>query len=303
MKNPDIYTIDLNFQGIPGAIASYLIPYSHGAVLVETGPSTTLLALEAGLKAHGFTFKDVTDVLLTHIHLDHAGAAGWIARQGACIHVHGVGAPHLINPEKLLKSAARIYGDMMDTLWGEFLPVPAWQISVPLDRDVIEINGLRFKALDTPGHAEHHFAYLLGDVCFSGDIGGVRLGGLKYLRLPMPPPELQLEKWRFSINRLKKEEIRRIVPTHFGMYSDPGWHLAAAEKCLDDITAWMGNIMQGNPSQEAVRQAFSNWMADQYRQQDLDPGFLPAQEAANPSFMSADGLLRYWKKYREEPKK
>ncbi len=300
MKNPEIYTIDLNFQGIPGAIAVYLIPYKHGAILVETGPSTTLPALEWRLKVHGFTFKDITDVLLTHIHLDHAGAAGWIARQGARIHVHPVGAPHLINPVKLLKSASRIYGDKMDTLWGEFLPVHPGQISTPLDRDVIEIDGIHFKAIDTPGHAEHHFAYLLNNVCFSGDIGGVRLAGLKYLRLPMPPPELQLEKWRSSLKRLQQEEIRWIVPTHFGMYPDPGWHLAAAQKFLDDTVAWIDHIMPGSPSQEELRQEFSNWMAGQYRQQDLDPAYLPAQEIANPSFMSADGLLRYWKKYREE---
>jgi len=118
-----IHTLDLNFQGFPGTIATYLIPHARGAVLIETGPGTTTHALEAGVRAHGFTMEDITDVLLTHIHLDHAGAVGWVAQHGARVHVHPRGAPHLINPEKLLSSAGRIYGDDMDRLWGQFLPL------------------------------------------------------------------------------------------------------------------------------------------------------------------------------------
>ena len=140
MPDQRIYIIDLHFLGFPGAIASYLVSHAHGAVLVECGPSSTLPALQAGLKAHGFAATDITDVLLTHIHLDHAGAAGWLARQGARIHVHPAGASHLLNPEKLLASASRIYGEAMQTLWGEFLPVPPERLRVPQDGDDIEIG-------------------------------------------------------------------------------------------------------------------------------------------------------------------
>ena len=119
----------------------------------------------------------VTDVLLTHIHLDHGGAAGWWSRQGARVHVHPVGAPHLLNPEKLLASAQRIYGDDMGRLWGDFLAVPRDRLIEHADNDTIEIGGLAFTAIETPGHAEHHFAYLCEGTCFTGDIGGVRLNG------------------------------------------------------------------------------------------------------------------------------
>ena len=198
-----IQTLDLKFRGFSGAIAAYLIPHSQGAVLVECGPGSTSMALEAGLQGIGLKVSDISDVLLTHIHLDHAGAAGWLARHGARIHVHPVGAPHLLNPEKLLASAARIYGDNMHTLWGEFLPVPEEQLTVHEDGEVIEIEGLRFRALDTPGHAFHHYAYIYQEVCFSGDIGGVRVGGARHVRLPMPPPEFNLELWRESVRRLE----------------------------------------------------------------------------------------------------
>src|SRR4030042_4609731 len=125
-----VVTIDLKFMGRANAIAAYLIPHRRGAVLVECGPGSTTTALEVGLSENGFHAEDITDVLLTHIHLDHAGAAGWLARRGARIHVHSAGAPHLLDPEKLLSSAKRIYGDMMDRLWGDFLPVQAGQLNV-----------------------------------------------------------------------------------------------------------------------------------------------------------------------------
>ena len=123
MAKPRIVTLDLNFQNKTQAIASYLIRHDDGAVLIESGPGSTLPALEAGLAKEGLSPRDITHVLLTHIHLDHAGAAGWLSRQGAQIFVHPIGAPHLLNPEKLIASATRIYGDRMQTLWGEFLPV------------------------------------------------------------------------------------------------------------------------------------------------------------------------------------
>ena len=300
-----IHTLDLNFMGFPGTIAAYLIPHAHGAVLVETGPGSTLPALQAGLAAHGLRASDITDVLLTHIHLDHAGAAGWLARQGAKIHVHPVGAPHLVDPEKLLSSARRIYGDRMEALWGEFLPVPEERLSVLQDGDVVEIEGLSFRALDTPGHANHHFAYLFHDVCFSGDIGGVRLAGTRHLRLPMPPPELNLEKWRQSLDKLGREfssrsELTRIAPTHFGIFTDPGWHLAALAKALDEVETWMESIMPSDPPIESLNEQFVNWSRQRSLAEGLDSGLLEKYETANPSWMTSYGIQRYWRKHRLE---
>lgn len=298
LQDKSVQTIDLNFLGIPGVIAVYLIPHAHGAVMVECGPGSTIPALQAGLRAHGLTEADITDVLLTHIHLDHGGAAGWMARQGARIHVHPVGAPHLVNPDKLLASAARIYGEMMQTLWGEFLPVPEDRLSIVQDDDLIEIDGLQFRAIDTPGHANHHYAYLFEDLLFSGDAGGVRLPGPRHLRLPMPPPEFHLEKWRASVVRLGSVPFSRIAPTHFGIFSDPGWHLSALANVLNEVEGWMQSVMPANPSPGSLNEQFLEWT----RQRSLDEGvgenLLPAYEAANPSWMSSQGIQRYWTKHR-----
>mgnify|MGYP000028726250 CR=1 FL=1 len=297
-----IHTIDLHFMGLRQAIAVYVIPHARGAILVECGPGSTIPALQAGLKAHGLSIKDISDVFLTHIHLDHAGAAGWLAQQGARIHVHPVGAPHLLNPEKLLASAARIYGDLMQTLWGEFLPVPEEQLSVLQDGDVVEVSGLSLRALDTPGHANHHFVYLFEEVCFSGDIGAVRIGGARHLRLPMPPPEFNLEKWRQSLARLRSEKFSRIAPTHFGLYADPDWHLAAVEEALDEVEAWMEAVMPQGLPVELLNDRFLEWTRNRSLSAGLPPDLLGIYEAANPSWMSTQGILRYWEKTRQSEK-
>lgn len=298
MAKTAVVTLDLNFQGSPHAIASYLIKHSAGAVLVESGPGSTVPALRAGLAEHGLLPSDITQVLLTHIHLDHAGAAGWMARQGAQIYVHPKGAPHLLHPEKLLASASRIYGDKMSTLWGEFLAVPEASLIVPSADEEIAIGSLHFIPVDTPGHADHHFAYLFEDICFTGDIGGVRIPGYHYLRVPMPPPELNFENWRASIARLRREKFTRIAPTHFGFYDDPEWQLGAVERGIDAAERWLERVMPGDPPIEELRQKFSEWVAEEGRREGLSPETVEAYELANPPGMSADGLQRYWKKVR-----
>jgi glyoxylase-like metal-dependent hydrolase (beta-lactamase superfamily II) len=298
MAKTNVITLDLNFQGKTQAIASYLIRHSTGAILIESGPGSTLAGLQAGLAANGLRPSDVTHVLLTHIHLDHAGAAGWLARQGAQIYVHPIGAPHMLNPEKLLASAARIYGDKMDSLWGEFLPVPESRLKVANDAEEIVIGNLRFLPINTPGHAEHHYAYLFEDICFSGDVGGVRIPGFPYLRLPMPPPELHFGKWRESLARLRRAKFNHIAPTHFGMFDDPAWHLNEVQKELDSAERWLENAMELEPSVEELRRMFTDWVNEEGRKQNLSADVVKAYELANPPGMSADGMLRYWKKVR-----
>jgi glyoxylase-like metal-dependent hydrolase (beta-lactamase superfamily II) len=294
-----IYTLDLNFMGMAGAIAAYLIPHAHGAVLIESGPGSTIPALLAGLQAHGLTENDITDVLLTHIHLDHAGAAGWLARRGARIHVHPAGAPHLLDPQKLLNSATRIYGDYMHVLWGEFLPVPEERLSMIQDGELIEVAGLRFYPIDTPGHANHHFVFRFENVCFTGDIGGVRLTDQHYLELPMPPPEFHIEKWRQSLERLRKDNFTHIAPTHFGIYEDPAWHLAAISNALDDVKEWMEKVLPDDPPIEILTPQFVAWSRQRALSQGVEPTLFDTYQAANPSFMSAGGIQRYWIKNRK----
>ncbi len=298
MDDPVIHTLDLNFLGRPGTIGVYLIPHTNGAILVETGPRSTINNLTGAIQQLGYKVSNITDVFLTHIHLDHAGAAGWWAQQGARIHVHENGAPHLINPEKLLASAGRLYGDMMDTLWGEFISVPEASLTIMHDQEVAQVGNLSILALDVPGHANHHLAYLVGDACFSGDIGGIRLSPRQYLSLPMPPPDLNLEKWRDSIRHIQKYHPARIVPTHFGVYTDASWHLQAILEELDEVEAWIEDKLPLNPSLEDLRKQFIEFEQARAAKYGVERSVVETQQIANPSFMSADGIFRYWNKYR-----
>ena len=298
MAETRVVTIDLNFQGKTQAIASYLIRSGDAVVLIESGPGSTLPSLEAALAKEGLSPRDVTHVLLTHIHLDHAGAAGWLSRQGAEIYVHPIGAPHMLNPEKLIASATRIYGDRMDTLWGEFLPVAQEQLNVPQDAEEIVIGNLRFLPIHTPGHAEHHYSYLFEDICFSGDVGGVRIPGYQYLRAPMPPPELHFGRWRESLTRLKTLQFARIAPTHFGVYADANWHLNFLDETLASMEKWLEGVMQRDPAIEELREEFTLWMEREAQENNLSEEASRAYSLSNPVGMSADGLMRYWKKGR-----
>lgn len=298
MADSRIVTIDLNFQNKTQAIASYLIRDGNAVVLIETGPGSTLSTLEAALAAEGLSTRDVTHVLVTHIHLDHSGAAGFLAKQGAQIYVHPNGAAHLVNPEKLIASATRIYGEKMDQLWGEILPVPQNQLTVPNDAEEIVIGNLRFLPINTPGHAEHHYSYLFEDVCFCGDVGGVRIPGYVYLRAPMPPPELHFGRWHESIARLKALKFSRIAPTHFGIFDDAQWQLDEMDKALAEVEKWLEIVMAQEPSIEDLRESFSLWMQEQGVLKNLSEDVIRAYSLANPVAMSADGLMRYWKKFR-----
>jgi glyoxylase-like metal-dependent hydrolase (beta-lactamase superfamily II) len=299
MNEPVIHTIDLDFLGRSGTIAAYLLPYSGGAILVETGPGSTLPKLLAGVKQHGFEVKSITDVFLTHIHLDHAGASGWLARQGAQIHLHENGAPHMMNPERLLASAGRLYGDRMGELWGEFLPVPPDRITIMHDNEVAQVGDLSIRALDVPGHASHHLAYLVGGACFCGDIAGIRLSPSHYLSLPMPPPDLNLEQWRASVRHIQAFDPAQIIPTHFGIYPDPRWHLQAVLAALDEVEVWMEERMPQNPDLEDLRSQFTEFELARADKYGVERPIVEGQQIANPSFMSADGIFRYWNKFRK----
>lgn len=297
MKHSPVFTLDALYQNKPGIIAIYVVPHNDGIAMIDCGPGATLPEILRALAAYGLTPQHVTDVLLTHIHLDHAGAAGWWALQGARIHVHPVGAPHLLNPEKLLASAQRIYGAEMDTLWGAFLPVPSDLIFQHQDNDLLSIGGQEFRALNTPGHAEHHFAYLWHDICFSGDVGGVRVNNLKHVRPPTPPPELNFEKWRASIQRLRQENFQFIAPTHFGIYDDPRAQLDTLTRNLDAMETWLQTEMQNAPPQEKFRADFARLLETLAARDGASHSETLSYGDAAGSDMSADGVYRHWKKF------
>ncbi len=298
MSLENVSVVDLNFFGFPGAIASYLIRLSHQAVLIEPGPASTIPTLQQALAEYHLSPSDIRDVFITHIHLDHAGAVGWLAEQGATIHVHPKGAPHLINPEKLIQSATRIYGDLMETLWGEFRAVPEQAINIPQDGESISIDGYHFHCFDTPGHSDHHFAILFDGILFSGDIGGIRIGNTTHVELPTPPPEFNPTTWRASLKRLQELDLRAIAPTHFGIYTDVQEHFNQLRLKLELLEEWLEKQMQHTPSLEDINDALGNWLNQQGRDT-LPAEYQPYFNYLNPTWMSAAGLYRYWHKVRQ----
>lgn len=298
MNHPLIETLDVLHMNKTGIVAVYCIRHAHGALLVDCGPGSTLPTLLNELRAHTLEPRDITDVLLTHIHLDHAGSAGWWAEHGARIHVHPVGAPHLLNPEKLLASAQRIYGDAMQTLWGDFLAVAPTQLIQLDDNAAVEIGGRAFRALYTPGHAEHHIAYVMDDVCFTGDVAGVRVNGSAHIRPPTPPPEINLEKWRASLARLRQENIKWLAPTHFGLYADAAWHLDKMERTLDAIETFTAREMANAPTAEQFREKYVQLLYALVRADGYGEAEIAQLDDAAGGGALADGVYRYWKKYR-----
>jgi glyoxylase-like metal-dependent hydrolase (beta-lactamase superfamily II) len=204
----------------------------------------------------------------------------------------------MLNPEKLIKSASRIYGDMMGSLWGEFLPVPAEKLTNLVGDGDFEINGLNFKYLDTPGHAYHHMAYIFEDTCFSGDVGGVRLPGPPFLRLPTPPPEFHIESWRESIEKLKTASFTHIAPTHYGIFDNAACHLDKLNQTLNDVENWMKENLPNIQSKEHLRDLFASWEYARCGTAGLDDDILHAYSLAMPLGMGADGIWRYWNKFR-----
>jgi glyoxylase-like metal-dependent hydrolase (beta-lactamase superfamily II) len=294
-----IETIDLEFQDTPHAIAAYLVVGPEAPVLVETGPSSTLPTLLARLAELGVRPEEVRDVLVTHIHLDHAGAAGWWASQGARVHVHSLGAPHLIDPSKLLASASRIYGDKMDTMWGEIVPAPADRVVAVNEGEAIRAGGLTFTALDTPGHARHHHVYRIGDIAFTGDAAGIRLPESRWIDLPAPPPEFDLEAWKSTLVRLRREGFSVIYPTHFGPTSAVNEQLDGLEVLLEGAVAVVRGLMEEDLDRPTMVDRFRDWIRARAAEIGIDRELIDTYEVPNPRDMSVDGIVRYWRRRLE----
>tara|TARA_Y100001972_G_scaffold124328_2_gene173253 strand:- start:2631 stop:3518 length:888 start_codon:yes stop_codon:yes gene_type:complete len=290
-----IHVLDLKFLGIDHAIAAFLIESNDGPILIETGPHSTYQHLKDQVRQAGYQIEEIKHVLLTHIHLDHAGAAWALARNGANIYVHPFGAGHLEHPFKLMESARRIYQDQMDYLWGEMNDIPGDKILTPEDGSILEIGGVRIQALYTPGHARHHIAWKLDDLLFSGDVAGVKIGNGPVVP-PCPPPDINLEDWQTSIDRILDSGVKEIYLTHFGLIHDPKTHFQQLRTMLHDWGQWIKKEWEKGTSMDEMTPAFSKYTEQQLR--DLGVGDLGVKqyEAANPSWMSVAGLVRYWKK-------
>lgn len=288
------HLIDLNFQDVPGVIASFVFDTGDGLALVDTGPTTTLGALEEGLNAFGADLSDLRHLLLTHIHFDHAGAAGTLLARlpKARAYVHQRGAAHLIRPERLLVSAAQIYGDQMERLWGEMQPIDQDRLKVLEGGKFWRIGHSEWRAFDTPGHAVHHLAYQAGEDLFVGDVGGIRLNAAQTPRAPTPPPDINLEAWQESVGTLRRLDARTLHLAHFGSYAAEKAHWDGLLTKLTEEADWVREGLERGQSLEAITEEFTERQLEGVESESA--GLRERYEFACPPWMSVQGLVRYW---------
>lgn len=302
----DLWAIDVFHQGEPGVIASYLLMGPSGAALVDVGPGAAVPRLLAGIRAAGVEPDSIEHLVLTHVHLDHAGATGTLLQQmpRARAYVHRIGAPHLISPDRLVTSARRIYGAAMETLWGETLPVPAERLVELEEGMTLPVGQRELRVLYTPGHAVHHAAFHdpRANVVFAGDVAGVRLAGAGAVRPPTPPPDLSLEDWEASIARLEALDPQTLYLAHFGAVDDIATHLAGLRTRL---RAWAELALAGMRAGETAETIAARLAADldrviQALPEDEREEALRRVELASNHLMSAQGYVRYFTKHHPE---
>ena len=269
--------IDLLHGGAARTIGSYVLDTSEGLALFDCGPASCLPALKAGLAKRGHELGDIRHLLLSHIHLDHAGAAGSLVREhpGLRVWVSEIGAPHLVDPSRLERSARRLDGDAFDELWGELAPVPEQNVHVAADRAA----GLEVFA--APGHASHHVCYFDGSTLYAGDAAGVRIQPARSVLPPTPPPDVDVEAWYRTLEAIERRAPERLALTHFGLTDDVSRHLAELRERLD---AWAMRVQEGATEEEFVSACRS----------DLPREDAAAYDRAMPFWQSYAGLKRYW---------
>jgi glyoxylase-like metal-dependent hydrolase (beta-lactamase superfamily II) len=291
--------LDLNFLGVPRIIASVVVHGPGGAAIIDPGPSSTLPALRAGLAKSGIALGDLRAVLLTHIHLDHAGATGTLVHENPALRVfvHEKGAPHMVDPEKLIASATRLWGDEMDRLWGEFRPVPRQALVVLKGGERIDAVGRDLEVAYTPGHASHHVSYFSADtgIAFAGDAAGIRLRPGAFIMPPTPPPDIDLEAWRDSLRRIAEWRADTVFVTHFGPHTPAGAHLTEMESHME-LTASLVKASLARPGSDEDRE---QWVTEELRRElrrRMSESEARAYEVAGPFDLSWRGLARYWRK-------
>jgi glyoxylase-like metal-dependent hydrolase (beta-lactamase superfamily II) len=271
--------LDLMHQGADRVIGSYLLETDDGPALFDCGPSTCLPRLKAALLERGVELGDVRHLLLSHIHLDHAGAAGVLVREHPelLVHVSEIGAPHLADPSRLETSARRLYGDTFDTLWGELAPVPQENIRV------VAARVLGLDCFPTQGHASHHVSYLDGaGTLYAGDAAGVRIHPDRAVLPPTPPPDFDLQVWLETIDEIERRRPEHLALVHFGVTSDPELQLAELRTRL---TEWVRRIQTGATEEE---------FGESVRNDLIATGSDSATYArAMPFWQSYAGLMRY----------
>ena len=291
--------LDLNFHGVEGVIASVILHGPGGAAIIDPGPSSTLPALRTGLNRAGIALADVRSILLTHIHLDHAGATGTLVRENPAIrvYVHEKGAPHMVDPSKLIASATRLWGGEMDSLWGEMRPVPAENLVILKGGERLSTGGRELDVAYTPGHASHHVSFFNADagIAFVGDTAGVRLQAGRFIMPPTPPPDIDLEAWRDSVARISAWRPDTLFITHFGAYSPVAAHLTE----MADRLVMTSGLVKTSLAREGSDEDREAWFTDEIRRElrrNMTESDAQAYEVAGRFDLSWRGLARYWRK-------
>ena len=294
--------IDLQFRGSSRVIATALLDGPGGPTLIDPGPTSCLPALEAGLRDRGLALRDVRTLLLTHIHLDHAGATGTIAERvpNVRVYVHEHGAPHMIDPERLLASATRLHGDQMEALWGAFQPVPASRITALAGGERLDIGGTSIRVAYTPGHAKHHVSYLdeRSGMAYVGDTGGIHVTG-DYLLAPTPPPDIDIGAWQESLNTIDAWQPVALFLTHFGAVTPARAHLARFRTTLTRQADGVRQALRAGGDEETQIRAFVSRMQAEARAA-LPEHEATAIELAAPFDQLWQGLARYWRRRDKE---
>ena len=278
--------LDLLHCGDTRRIASYLVETEVGLALFDCGPTSCLPALHDALHARGVELRDVKHLLLSHIHLDHAGAAGSLVREhpALAVHVSEIGAPHLVDPSRLEASARRLYGDAFDELWGALEPVPERNVRVVGD----QVVGL--ECFPAPGHSSHQVSYKHEDgTLYNGDAAGVRIAPGRFVFAPTPPPEIDLDAWERTIDEIERRSPRRLALVHFGVFDDVERHLGALRATL---RSWADRVGHGMDEPTFVAAARADVAAS-------DPDDADAYDRAAPYWHCYLGLERYWRKRLE----
>jgi glyoxylase-like metal-dependent hydrolase (beta-lactamase superfamily II) len=291
----EIRTLDLEFFGTTGLIASFLAPVDGGIVLFDPGPASVVDTVERRVGEAGFRLADLRAVFATHVHLDHAGGAGVLAQRTGCtVFCHPLGAPHLENPAaKLLPSAERLYGDMMGPLWGATAGVPEDQIRIVDDGEVLTIDGLEVTGWHTPGHANHHVAWQIGDAVATGDVAGVRFPGATHVLPPMPPPDIEVEKWRQSLALLRRLDPGQLLLTHFGAFDDPMRHIDELEERLLRWTEVASRVVSNGGGKDALGVELERIDDEEMETSEVPPEAVERYRRLCPVKESSVGLFRY----------
>ncbi len=301
-----VWAIDLGFQGWDKIVHAYLLTSPDELALIETGPTSTLPALYAGIAAAGFDISLLRKILVSHIHLDHSGGAGAIMRDYPEVEVlvHPIGAPHLIDPSRLVSSAARLYTDRMDELWGEVVPAPEERVISLSDGETLDAAGHVLSVLFTAGHASHHVAFWEPDLSliFTGDVGGVRMPGSGYVLPPAPPPDLAPDAWAISVERMRQTGAQRLCLTHGGVFDDATGHLETILPNLEEIEAVCRESMLAGATDDEVTDLIQQQVEARIGPEAMGiPGMVERYGWASPSFLSALGFRRYLTKRGDVP--